>query len=66
MSFSDETRWCIGCGTEIRWPAFVVNEKEYCCQDCAHGMNCKCRADMEWDEDYREHMASISTIGVGQ
>ena len=54
MSRSEDTNWCDGCGTEIRWAPFVVENQEFCCQNCSYGLACKCSETMEWDEEYRD------------
>jgi hypothetical protein len=33
---------CDGCGVEITWTPVVVNQRQFCCQDCAAGRPCQC------------------------
>ena len=33
---------CDGCGVEIAWLPVVVDERHYCCLDCAAGRLCEC------------------------
>ena len=54
MSRSEDTIWCDGCGTEIRWAPYVMDSQEFCCQNCAYGLSCKCGETMDWDEEYRD------------
>lgn len=42
MTRIHETIWCDGCGVEILWPALVVDNHDYCCQDCLEGYRCEC------------------------
>jgi hypothetical protein len=37
-----ETVYCDGCGVEILLSPVVVDEKYYCCRDCADGLECDC------------------------
>jgi hypothetical protein len=53
MSDFHETLWCAGCGTEILYSPYVLNRKNYCCQDCAFGYTCECSRAMEREDDYR-------------
>jgi hypothetical protein len=54
MSHSENTIWCDGCGTEITWVPYVIESQEFCCQNCAYGLSCKCGETMEWDDEYRD------------
>ena len=54
MSRSEDTIWCDGCGTEIRWVPYVTETQEFCCQNCAYGLSCDCGDSMDWDEEYRD------------
>jgi hypothetical protein len=53
MAWSEEVIWCDGCGVEISWGPVMVNDKPYCCQDCAQGYACDCGERMEMDEEMR-------------
>ena len=54
MSRSEDTIWCEGCGTEIRWSPYVTESQEFCCPNCAFGLACKCGETMDWDQEYRD------------
>lgn len=54
MSDSNNTIWCSGCGAEILYIPYVLNQKNYCCQDCALGFACQCGRAMERGDDYRD------------
>ncbi len=34
--------WCDECGVEITWTPVVIDNRRYCCQDCAVGLECDC------------------------
>lgn len=64
MIWDDELIWCDGCGVEISCGCVVVGGRRFCCQDCAHGIPCRCGERMEMDEGYRNSTsASIATSG---
>jgi len=52
MSEFEDTIWCTGCGVEILYSPYVVNQQKYCCQDCALGFACKCGQAIERQEDF--------------
>lgn len=54
MSRSEDTIWCSGCGTEISWVPYVIDDQDFCCQNCAHGFLCECGEIMDWEEEYRD------------
>jgi hypothetical protein len=54
MTRSEDTIWCDGCGTEILWSPYVHHHQDFCCQDCAQGISCKCSETMDWDDEYRD------------
>jgi hypothetical protein len=60
MARSEDTLWCDGCGTEIRWVPFVFEHHEYCCQECAAGISCDCGA-LEWEDEYRDEAAPLGS-----
>jgi hypothetical protein len=49
----EDTVFCDGCGVEIPLAPVVKNRKEYCCEDCAQGYECKRGEQMELDEQGR-------------
>ncbi len=53
MAHIESTVFCDGCGTEITWTPFMRHEKEYCCEDCAHGIPCSCGDLMELGDEVR-------------
>ena len=59
--YSQETLYCAGCGTEIIWSPFLLNELKFCCQDCAQSIVCKCRETMDWQNEYRNGELSLPT-----
>lgn len=65
MSDFENTIWCVGCGTEIIYRPFMVNDQEYCCQECALEMKCNCGRAMERAEDHRYSSISIDKIFPG-
>ena len=54
MTRSEDTLWCDGCGTEILWNPYTIRQQDFCCQDCAAGIKCKCAEIMNWDEEYQD------------
>jgi hypothetical protein len=54
MSWTENIIYCVGCGVEVIWGAFVRNGKPFCCIDCAEGRPCQCAETMELDDDYRK------------
>ena len=54
MAYSENTLWCDGCGAEILWSPTLANGQEFCCQNCALGINCHCAERQEWEDEYRE------------
>ena len=59
MAGYGNTIWCDGCGAEILYRPYFVNENVFCCQDCALGFSCKCSRTLEWEEDYREPTSNL-------
>ena len=57
MSHSEDTIWCDGCGTEIRWVPYVIDNHNFCCQNCAYGLSCECGEIMDWEEEHRDATA---------
>ena len=49
----EETLYCDGCGVEILLAPVVKEQRQYCCEDCARGIPCKCGERMELDERRR-------------
>ena len=56
-------QYCDGCGVEITWaPVMVapvqgqagIRPGEYCCQDCADGLRCRCRERALLDDERRK------------
>lgn len=35
--------WCDGCGAEVTWAPVILRDGQYCCDDCAVGLECSCR-----------------------
>ena len=62
MSDFENTIWCAGCGTEILYRPYIINQQVFCCQDCAFGIVCRCGKVLEWDEDYRKPTNSTESI----
>jgi len=63
--------FCDGCGVEISWAPYYVNPTavqpgqrrgEFCCQDCAEGLRCKCRERIPL-EDERRKQTNFSDMG---
>jgi hypothetical protein len=65
MTRSEDTIWCDGCGTEIRWSPYIYKQQDYCCRDCAYGISCKCSETMDLDEEYRDTAAPTATSYSG-
>jgi len=47
--FGDTIR-CDGCGVEITLSPWVRDTLQYCCQDCADGLECECGTVVEMEE----------------
>jgi hypothetical protein len=60
MTRSEDTIWCDGCGTEILWSPYIVQQQDFCCQDCASGIPCKCAEIMDWDDEYQNATGAIT------
>jgi hypothetical protein len=61
----EDTVFCDACGVEMPLAPVVKNRKEYCCDDCAKGYECKCGEQLELDEQGRSQRSTdISTRGV--
>lgn len=58
----EDTVWCDSCGVEITWVPLVVDERDYCCENCYKGFACECNQRME-DED-RRGRKSPGTAGI--
>lgn len=44
--------WCDECGVEITWRPVVIGHRNYCCHDCAVGLECACDSiNPGWEED---------------
>jgi hypothetical protein len=54
MSRFEDTVWCSGCGIEITWIPYIIDDQEFCCQNCAYGFSCDCGAMMDWEDEYRD------------
>jgi hypothetical protein len=54
MSHSEEIIWCDGCGTEIYWVPYVIENQDFCCYQCAYGLTCQCGDTFDWDEEHRD------------
>ena len=65
MSHLDDTIWCAGCGTEICWGSYVINNQDFCCQDCALGFSCKCSKTTELEDEYRDAATPQESIHPG-
>ena len=55
MTRSEDTIWCDGCGVEIRWSPFIIGGQDFCCQDCADGIKCKCVQITDWEDEYQNN-----------
>ncbi len=53
MNWNYKITWCVGCGIEITWGAYIKNGKYYCCEDCSEGKPCQCDVTTELDLDIR-------------
>jgi hypothetical protein len=42
-----ETLWCDGCGSEIRWKPVLKDQRHYCCINCLQGEQCSCDDSLE-------------------
>ncbi|NLG71469.1 MAG: hypothetical protein GX495_05435 [Chloroflexi bacterium] len=47
MARIEDTLICDGCGIEILAAPYIVNDQHYCCKDCADGLQCSCRPEVE-------------------
>jgi len=65
MMYRNEVIWCDGCGVEITWNPVVVENRFYCCQDCAQGYSCNCGERMELDEELRNSGAESAPAQTG-
>ena len=65
MVWREEMTWCEGCGAEITWGPVVIEERSYCCQDCAQGFACGCGERMEMDEEMRNSGAESAPAQTG-
>lgn len=54
MAYDQQTCWCDGCGVEITWGPWLKGRRTFCCQDCLHGLPCRCRDRTELEEERRE------------
>ncbi len=63
MDQAEETIWCNGCGAEITWGGFAIDNHIYCCKDCFNGLPCKCGERMDIDSDRRSGTSSPEPIG---
>jgi hypothetical protein len=48
-----QTIFCDGCGAEIGWLPVIVEQRHFCCTDCAEGRSCTCGLQAEWEDDRR-------------
>lgn len=53
MTLNPEFVYCQGCGVEVTWSPFLVNNIVYCCEDCSRGIECRCAERMELNDDDR-------------
>ena len=56
--------WCDGCGAEITWSPVVREGRDYCCEDCAAGLPCRCGERMELADERRASGGADSVTGV--
>ena len=43
---------CDECGVEITWTPVVIDQRRYCCHDCAIGLECDCdTVGTLWEDD---------------
>ena len=65
MTGIESTIWCDKCGVEILWGPIVINQRNYCCQSCFEGLQCKCSERMEMDDDRRGGESSVDEVTGG-
>lgn len=53
MNWDHKIAWCVGCGIEITWGAYIKNGKYYCCEDCTMGNPCGCEESTELETEIR-------------
>ena len=58
----EDTVFCDGCGVEIQLSPVIKDHRQYCCEDCAQGYECKCSRRTELDEP--DPGTDISTYGA--
>ena len=46
------TLYCDGCGIEIIGPPVKKNKRYYCCRDCADGLECDCKPEIDRERLY--------------
>jgi hypothetical protein len=63
MSLIDNIHLCDGCGVEIVGAPVYVNQKYFCCQDCADGRECDCGNKPDGGEDIRATKKRVSVMG---
>lgn len=51
MVRTEDTTFCDGCGVEILLSPVVIEDRHYCCRDCADGLECECGERLEIEED---------------
>jgi hypothetical protein len=61
----EDTLFCDGCGVEISLSPVIKDHREYCCEDCAKGYECKCGERMELDQRRRADDDSIDILTGG-
>lgn len=49
---------CTGCGLEFSDPPVVIDQKNYCCLDCANGFSCSCGQAYEEGDEGAHHPGS--------
>lgn len=57
-----QTLFCDGCGAEIAWAPVMIDQRHYCCADCADDRPCTCGMQAEW-EDERRNAQAMSVEG---
>jgi hypothetical protein len=66
MARIEDTVWCDGCGVEILWGPLIANSRDYCCQDCLDGLECKCGERLELESRRRASAHSQGSMDLGE
>jgi hypothetical protein len=61
----ENTLFCDGCGVEIPLSPVIKDQREYCCEDCAQGYQCKCGERMELEMQRRAGGSGVDILDEG-